>query len=305
MNSASQDEDNPFPIGSSISLLLDGEETPITLPVTYAFTPFTQGQVYLVESQGFPESSLILKVYDPRYLNDRQYENRPWSLAAESLAFEKWKKGEISYNFKVYHLDDDVEEEPWHWEAQFLLSSENALEVEIETYKRLFRMQGQFIPKFYGHGRLLPTPSMSREFKPGAILIEYIPGLTLHAIDPALVLPELYRPLMKAVTRFDSCGVSHLDMNWNNVMLAPPDKPTRMVIIDFGCMVIRQKGETNKEWANSVKADVSHLRISLEQKLGIKLNNDGTVYTPRSSQKCRVFTWLRSLQFSCTCKMPK
>ena len=59
-------------------------------------------------------------------------------------------------------------------------------------------MQGRFIPKFYEHGRL-PTPSMSREFKPGAILIEYIPGLTLHAIDPALVLPELYRLLMKAV----------------------------------------------------------------------------------------------------------
>ena len=77
---------------------------------------------------------------------------------------------------------------------------------------------------------------------------------------------------MKAVTRFDSCGVSHLDINGSNVMLAPPDKPTRMVIIDFGCMVIRQKGETNKEWANSVKADVSHLRISLEQKLEIKLN---------------------------------
>ena len=69
---------------------------------------------------------------------------------------------------------------------------------------------------------------------------------------------------MKAVTRFDSCGVSHLDINGSNVMLAPPDKPTRMVI--------RQKGETNKEWANSVKADVSHLRISLEQKLEIKLN---------------------------------
>ena len=92
MNSASQDEDNPFPIGSSISLLLDGEETPITLPVIYAFTPFTKGQVYLVESRGFPESSLILKVYDSRFLNDRQYENQPWSLAAESLAFEKGKR---------------------------------------------------------------------------------------------------------------------------------------------------------------------------------------------------------------------
>ena len=303
MSSVSQGEDNPFPIGSSISLLLDGEETPITLPVTYAFTPFTKGQVYLVESRGFPEFSLILKVYDPRFLNDRQYRHRPWSLAMESLAFEKWQKGEISDDFRVWDLDDDVEEEPWHREAEFILSSENAFKWEIEAYKKLFRMQGRFIPKFYGHGRLLPTLSMSREFKPGAILIEYIPGLTLHAIDPALVLPELYRPLMKAVTRFDSFGVSHLDINGNNIMLAPPDKPTRMVVIDFGCVAIRQKGETKKEWANGVKADVGLLRISLEKKLGIELNNDGT---PRSSQKCTVFTWLQSLfQFSCTRKMPK
>ena len=284
MNSASQGEDNPFPIGSSISLLLDGEETPTTLPVIRAFTPFTKGQVYLVESRGFPESSLILKVYDPRFLD---YRDQPWSLATESLAFQRWKRGEISDVFQVWDLDDDVEDEPWHHEAELFLSAENALQGEIKAYERLFRMQGRFVPKFYGHGRLLSTPSMSREFKPGAILIEYIPGLTLHAIDPALVLPELYRPLMKAVTRFDFYGVSHLDINGNNIMLAPPDKPTRMVIIDFGCVVIRQKGLTDKEWATGIKADVSLLRISLEKKLGIELNNDGT---PRSSQKCRVST---------------
>ena len=71
-------------------------------------------------------------------------------------------------------------------------------------------------------------------------------------------------------------------------MLAPPDKPTRMVVIDFGCVAIRQKGETKKEWANGVKADVSLLRISLEKKLGIELNNDGT---PRGPRKGQLFMW--------------
>ena len=92
MSSASQGEDNPFLVGSFLSLLLDGKETPTTLHVIHAFTPFTKGQVYLVEIRGFPESSLILKVYDSRFINHRQ---QLWSLAAESLAVEKSKKGEI------------------------------------------------------------------------------------------------------------------------------------------------------------------------------------------------------------------
>ena len=293
MTPASQGEDHPFPDGSSLSLLLDGKETPTTFRVIRSFTPFTQAQVYLVESQSFSDSQLILKIYDPRFLDDRQEPHRPWSLAAESLAVEKWKRGEISDYFDICDLDDDVEVEPWHREAQFFRSSENSLEAEVAAYEKLFRMQGQFIPKFYGRGRLLPTTPTSRKFKPGAILIEYIPGLTLRDIDPTLVLPELYRPLMKAVARFNSCGVNHYDINANNIMLAPPDKPTRMVIIDFGCAGIRQKGETKKEWASGVKGEVNLLRISLEKKLGIELNNDGTPF--RRSRKCKLFTWFHSL----------
>ena len=290
--SPNEDNDNPFPTGSSLSLLLDGKETPITLRVIHPFTPFTKGQVYLVEGQGFPESLLILKVYDPRFLDDRQEPYQPWSLAAESLAVEKWKKGEISDEFQLWDLDDDVEVKPWHWEAEFFRSSENAFEAEVAAYKKLFRMQGQFIPKFYGHGRLLPTPPMSRVFKPGAILIEYIPGSTLRDIDPTLVLPELFQPLMEAVARFDSCGVNHLDINANNIMLTPLDKPTRMVVIDFGCTNIRQKGETGKEWAKRIKGEVGLLRTSLEKKLGIKLSDDGPPL--RSSRKCRLFMWFHS-----------
>ena len=139
MSSASQDEDNPFPSGSeSLSLLLDGKETPITFRIIRAFTPFTQGQVYLVDGQGFPESPLTLKVYDPKFLNDRQPSlytpHRPWLLAVESLVAGKRLNGEISDNFEVHHLDDNVELEPWHWEAQFFCWSEESFEAEVMAY---------------------------------------------------------------------------------------------------------------------------------------------------------------------------
>ena len=275
---SAQAEDGSFPTGSSLSLSLDGKNTSTTFYVIRSFTPFTQGQVYFVKSDpdsGFPRE-LILKVYDPKFLDDRRLEPyEPWTLAAESLVVQKWEQGQISSDFNIFDLDDDVEMESWHWEAQLFCSSERSFRTEVAAYKRLLKMQGQFIPEFYGCGRLLPTPPESRAIQPRAILIEYIPGVTLRDVDHMLVHPELYRPLMGAVACFDSLGVNHYDINANNIMLAPPKAPKRMVIIDFGFAGVRQEGMTEEEWGNGLKGDVGLLRISLEKKLGIKLDNVG------------------------------
>ncbi|KAL4066703.1 hypothetical protein J3A83DRAFT_215091 [Scleroderma citrinum] len=261
MASAAQAEDASFPPGFPLSLRLDGESTPATFHVIRPFTPFTKAQVYLVRPEShkdFP-SPLVLKVFDPRYLDDRfpkhaHRPSRPWTLAAESLAIQKREQGEITDDFDIYQLDEE-EAEPWHWEAHFFNLLEGSFESEVLAYKRLVELQGQFIPKFYGSGRLIPTPPKSRAIEPGAILIEYIPGVLLRDIDPALVLPKLYRPLMKAVAIFDERGVIHYDINENNVMFTPPEAPERAVIIDFGCAGLRQEGVSDEEWENTLKGD--------------------------------------------------
>ena len=290
---SAQAEDGSFPTDSTLSLLLDGEKTSTTFRVIRSFTPFTKGQVYLVEysHSEFP-AKLILKVYDPRFLDDRRLKpHESWTLDMESLVVQKWEQGQISDDFNICDLDDDVEWEPWHWEAQLFCSSERTFKTEVAAYKKLLQMQGQFIPKFYGCGRLLPTPLESRATQPRVILIEYIAGATLHDVDSTVVRPKLYRPLMGAVTRFDSLGVNHYDINANNIMLAPPKAPKRMVIIDFGFAGVRQEGMTDEEWGNGLKGDVDFLRVSLERKLGIKLDDDGDHNGLRFvlSQRCGLY----------------
>lgn len=275
MSTVVQVED-PFPSGTALSLRLDGENISTTFHVVRSFAPFTKAQVYLVRPEPYSDfpSQLVLKIFDPRFLDERFSDYRPscpWTLAAESLAAQKREQGEVPDDFIIYQVDND-EREPWHWEAHFFRLLEDSFESEVLAYKRLVELQGQSVPKFYGSGRLSITPPQSRAIAPGAVLIEYIPGVTLRDIDPSLVLPKLYQPLMKAVIRFDELGVIHFDINENNIMFTPPEAPERAVILDFGYACLRPEGASDEEWANSLKGDPSHLRISLEKRLGTKLD---------------------------------
>ncbi|KIL64964.1 hypothetical protein M378DRAFT_1040324 [Amanita muscaria Koide BX008] len=112
--------------GASLTLNLEPTNTPLSLRVLRAFTPFTRGQVILVELDPGKSSSaylylpqtFILKVFDPKFFSHRLPKGsrpaRPWTLEAETTAaaareeqnrgrdpdFEPWEKPE----------DDDA---PW------------------------------------------------------------------------------------------------------------------------------------------------------------------------------------------------
>ena len=271
MTSVIQAEDGSFPLGSPLSLRLDGKNTLTTFRILRNFTPFTRGQVYLVRPEShedFP-SPLILKVYDPKFRSDRflPRRSRPWLLSVETIAVVLREHGVITHDF--HPLDIDIMF-PWHWEANFINNSELSFKQEVLAYKNLVELQGRFIPKFYASGRL--PPSESRTIEPGALLIEYIPGVTLHDIDPALVLPELYQPLIEAVATFHKHGVIHYDINGHNIMFVPPEAPERAVIIDFGETCTRLEDESDEEWDSIPQADVAHLRMSLENRLGTRLD---------------------------------
>ena len=84
-------ESNLFPGGSHLVLgLADG--TSLSLQIIKPFLPFTKSQFFLVcpgHGNGLP-SELILKVYDPCYLDDRipppksNLPSRLWTLKAET-----------------------------------------------------------------------------------------------------------------------------------------------------------------------------------------------------------------------------
>src|SRR5947209_14559226 len=127
---SAQCENGSFPTGFSVSLFLDGEQAPTTFRIKDSFIPFSQGQIYLVESDSHGEfpPTLILKVYDPKFVNDREYNKYPqWTLATESLVAEKLEQGQISDDFWSAELDDDVVREPWHQEADLICNQERSL----------------------------------------------------------------------------------------------------------------------------------------------------------------------------------
>ncbi|KAI5999058.1 hypothetical protein EDD15DRAFT_2543569, partial [Pisolithus albus] len=212
MSPVVQADDGSFPTDCPLSVRLDGATDPTTFHVIRSFLPFTKAQVYLVrpEPNTVLPSQVILKVYDPRFLDDRypatdRVPNRPWTLHAESVAAEKRAQvasGKVDDDFHIDLLYDEEEADPSLWEEHFFRLMMECFESELEAYKRLKDMQGLTIPKLYGAGKLIPKPLDSRAIEPPAVLIEYIPGVSLSDIDPTLVLPELYKPLIAAVTTF-------------------------------------------------------------------------------------------------------
>ena len=268
---------------SPLSLLLDGETSPTTFHVLRSLTPFTKSQIYLVQPgthTAFPDQ-LILKVYDPRFSNGRSERvDYQWSLPVESQAAQMRAQNDSWEDIPLHNLWTQVmlcEErpEPWLWEHYLFRWQWRSFKAEVEAYKRLVQLQGRGIPKFYGFGKLLPTPSGLRAIDPPAVLVEYVPGVTLSNINPKKVLPRLYRPLIPTVATFEKCGVLHRDIcNPTNIMFTPREAPKRAVIIDFGSSVTRDDRKLDREWAEDVDEadDMASLRLILQRKLRVKLD---------------------------------
>ncbi|KAL4079920.1 hypothetical protein V8B97DRAFT_665621 [Scleroderma yunnanense] len=277
------EKDGAIFANSPVSLLLNGETTPTSFYVLRSFTPFTKSQVYLVRPDActaFP-TQLILKVYDPRFSNGRlERKNFPWSLHVESQATQMRAQDDSWEDTPLHDLWTQVmlcEEhlEPWLWEHYLFRWQWRSFKAEVEAYHRLAQLQGRGIPKFYGYGKLLLTPSGSRAIDPPAVLVEYIPGVTLSNINSKRLFPCLYQPLIPTVASFEKCGVLHRDIcNPTNIMFTPREAPQRAVIIDFGCSLTRDIRKSDKEWAEDVDEadDIASLRLTLQRKLRFKLD---------------------------------
>lgn len=275
-----QGKDGALPTDTTLSLLLDGKENPSTFHVLQSLTPFTKSQIYLVrlDTHGVFPNQLILKVYDPRFSNGRS--GREWSLPVELQAAQMRAQDDSWEDTPLHELWTEItlseeHSEPWLWEHYFFRWQWRSYKAEVEAYKRLAQLQGRGIPKFYASGKLLPTPSGSRAIYPPAILVEYIPGVTLSNISPKKVLPKLYRPLIPTIATFEKYGVLHRDLcNPTNIMFTPREAPKRAVIIDFGCSITRDVRKTDQEWAEDVDEvdDMASLRLILQRKLRVKLD---------------------------------
>ena len=254
--------DQFFACGSILTLFLTVDQAVFECNayILKAFVPFTKSQVLLVELQppifGIP-SPIILKVYDPRFIGDRERPSpssrildRPWSLSLEIATAERRKA--IARNEHLDDYDDlcygDFDE--LLWEECFYRTTEDAFKSELAAYSRLQDLQGVGIPHFYASGNL--AVDSFRPVSPHVLAIEYIPGETLNTINPSSVPRSLARSLITTACSFPSYGIIYCDLHTDNILFSL--RLSRVVVIDFGQSFVRED-ELDSEWEFTVKTE--------------------------------------------------
>ncbi|KAF8643241.1 hypothetical protein AX16_009130 [Volvariella volvacea WC 439] len=213
----------------------DDPEQILFVDVIRAFTPFTIAQCLLVKPSSSPPDSsfshlppnFVIKIYDSRWTSYRNgpYCKCPWSCDVEVNAaskrpfpnarnpdFEPWPEPH----------DDDVE----GWEEWLFQSWEKSFDMEATTYKRLLHLQGEGISGCYD-------------------------AVTFAQVDREVVDIGVVISLMRTVKAFGRAGVMHRDLRVENILLAPAERSTRAVILDFGTAKFRDN-EPDEEWEEKV-----------------------------------------------------
>ncbi|KAJ6463205.1 hypothetical protein C8R47DRAFT_1157444 [Mycena vitilis] len=269
--------------GAQISLNLrscadDKTERNVQATVVKALTPFTMSQVLLVKLTSpipdilpDPEANFILKVYDPRFLQHRNGTKasapHPWTLAAETTAARR--RAFSADNFLPTWWPD--ESDTAGWEEFYYSNLQHIFKNELAAYTRLLSLQGQSIPFCHAQGTLvLPSPA-KRMVVPRVLLLSYVRGPSLRAVNPSRVPPSVARALVDTVRAFGTLGVIHDDLRPDNIVLSPSDdSPSRAFVLDFGNAQVRTD-QSEEEWDLALtENDEPKLVEMILDKLGIQ-----------------------------------
>ena len=153
----------------------------LNFTVDRLFTPITKSVVVVARCDELSPSPVVLKIYDPRYNNERNgYESKfgwrkpshPWSLAAERAA-------PATFDSKAIHRPEPTADDPAGqferaaiWEAHLRhLMEESFCDVRA-AYDNLRDLQGGAIPRLLAEGRFIPPDE--RAYVPRALVLEYI-----------------------------------------------------------------------------------------------------------------------------------
>jgi len=121
---------SPYTVGRLLNLTIldnicDIESNGITLSVQieHVFLPFTKSETMRIRvlrqpTLDIPERA-ILKLYDRKWIDDRKFDDEPWSPKREQAALARWKaiaSGELVDDFDEVNPDDYTES---HEEEQY------------------------------------------------------------------------------------------------------------------------------------------------------------------------------------------
>jgi serine/threonine protein kinase len=123
-------------------------------------------------------------------------------------------------------------------DADPFLCVDSAYTHESAVYQKLADFQGSIIPKYYGSFSLsLPIDHMnSREVR--LILMENVPGISMHDLNPSNFTKSERQAIMKAIidseTALYNHEVRHRDIYPRNILVLPSDHARKVVLVDFG-----------------------------------------------------------------------
>ncbi|KAI4519034.1 hypothetical protein K525DRAFT_207075 [Schizophyllum commune Loenen D] len=249
-----------FSAESPLTLQLDDGQH-LGLTIERLFTPITKSVVLLARCTKFSPDRVVVKLYDPRFINERNgvpgfgdledEPARPWSLSAERAAPSTFDPDEV-YEFEP--SADDPAAQFRHsalWEAHFRGLMEESFRSERTAYHALQQYQGNVLPRVLAEGHWIPPDK--RAYLPHALVFEYINGVTLRDAPLEALTPDICVTLVRTVETFAALGVFHGDLNDRNIIIARGGRP---VILDFGLAGFRNvpEEETDEEWAACVNS---------------------------------------------------
>src|SRR5258708_1279684 len=253
------------PLNLNLTPLDSSKTIPFTASIIEVFAPLTKSLVVhirILESSASLPTTAVLKLYDPRFTNERLPHREcqdmsvgiehPWSLDLEVASVQRReaiRRGELEDDFPEYVWCDA---DPTQWEEHLYRLLKRRFEIELEAYSRCGALQGNGMARCFGSGVLYSDSS--RLIKPPFILLEYIHGTPLPLMDPTAITKPIIYMLLNTIITYTSFGVIHNDPRPANIMFSPmsPFAPTRAVLVDFGEAIIRDAGESDEEWKESV-----------------------------------------------------
>jgi len=277
-----------FPGQKILLKSLDGREVNFT--ICKLSTPVTKSIVVLAEPDGAENAEqVVIKIFDPRYLDERiaqkpSHPSYPWNFGNEEVAAmarpENLKLSDdelqdILYSVEIEDLSGDSEALATHysfWEEQFYRLMIASYDSEIAAYEHLNDLQGSAIPRLILSGEFLPPDE--RAIQPPALVLEYIPSLSLRDVSPAAITPDLCAQVVSVIESFPLHDVIHNDITLTNIHFTPPEQPVRVVLIDFGCAFIRSEDTDDEHWKDLGESDVWWAKQLLEDKRNGKFEDD-------------------------------
>ncbi|KAF8131565.1 hypothetical protein EV363DRAFT_1431540 [Boletus edulis] len=246
-----------FP-GQKISLKPLNKHPEVSFTICKLSTPVTKSDVMLAKPDSGDPEQVVIKIHDPRYLDERisvkpGRRSYPWNLATEqAAAIERTKNPDLSKQELSHIIGEDLATHNLFWEEHYYRIMVEDCESELTAYQRLKDLQGSAIPRLIMAGQFLP-PDDNR--------LPFLYDVPFDAITPAI-----REQVLSAIESFPSYGVLHNDITLTNIHFTPPEKSCKRYSPRLGLARIRGEGDTEEVWTDHGASDVWWARRLLEDK---------------------------------------